>query len=253
MTTNNAVALVTGGNRGVGAAIARRLAEDGFDIALTYRTGKDEAEDVAARVRGLGRRARPIETDLGDPDAPDAVVNAVLREFGRWDVLVNNAGLMHWSAVAATDVADMDRLFAVDARAPLLLMRAAATTMTDGGRIVNISSGVTATALPGIGLYSGVKAFLDQVTRVAAAELGGRAITVNAVGPGSTATGPFAGLSTEDKERTGAAFALGRMGEPEDTANVVAFLVSPGAGFVTGQIIYAAGGQHGPVRGFSST
>ena len=253
MTTKDKVALVTGGSRGIGAAIAGRLAEDGFDIALTYRTGKDQAEDVASRIRALGRQAVPIQTDLAEPDAADAVVDAVLHEFGRWDVLVNNAGVMHWSAVAAMELADVDRLFAVDARAPLLLMRAAATKLSEGGRIVNIASGVTATALPGIGLYSGVKAFLDQLTKVAAIEFGGRGITVNAVGPGSTATGPFAQLSTSDRAAAGQAFALGRIGEPADTANVVAFLVSPGASFVTGQIIYAAGGQHGPVRGFSST
>jgi 3-oxoacyl-[acyl-carrier protein] reductase len=251
MTTNNKVALVTGGNRGIGAAIVHRLAEDGADIALTYRTGKDEAELLVAQVREMGRAAVAIETDLAEPDSADAVVEAVLGQFGRWDVLVNNAGVMHWASVATMAVADADLLFAVDARAPLLLMRAAAEKMADGGRIVNISSGVTAIALPGQALYSGVKAFLDQVTKVAALEFGGRGITVNAVGPGSTATGPFGHLSTSELAEAGSAFALGRMGRAEDTANVVAFLVSPDGSFVTGQIIYAQGGQHGPVRGFS--
>jgi 3-oxoacyl-[acyl-carrier protein] reductase len=251
MTTNSKVALVTGGNRGIGAAIVRRLAEDGVDIALTYRTGEDEAEQVAGQVRELGRTAVAIKADLAEPDAADAVVHAVLGEFGRWDVLVNNAGVMHWASVATTDVAAADLLFAVDARAPLLLMRAAAAKMADGGRIVNISSGVTAIALPGQSLYSGVKAFLDQATKVAALEFGERGITVNAIGPGSTASGPFGHLSTSEIAEAGSAFALGRIGTAEDTANVVAFLVSPDAGFVTGQIIYAQGGQHGPVRGFS--
>ncbi|HEY4454902.1 MAG TPA: SDR family oxidoreductase [Pseudonocardiaceae bacterium] len=246
--TNSRVALVTGGNRGIGAAITHRLAEDGLDIALTYRTGTDEAKQVAERVRALGRRVLAIEADLAEPDSADLVADAVVADFGRWDVLVNNAGLMHWSAIADIETDDVDRLFAVDARAPLLLMRAAARRLADGGRIVNIASGVTATALPGIGVYSGVKAFVDQVTKVAAAEFGARKITVNAVGPGSTATGPFAELSTSDREAAGAAFALGRIGEPEDTANLVGFLVSPAASFVTGQVIYAAGGQRGPLR-----
>jgi 3-oxoacyl-[acyl-carrier protein] reductase len=107
---------------------------------------------------------------------------------------------------------------------------------------------VTSTAVAGIGLYSGVKAFLDQVTKVAAVEFAARGITVNAVAPGSTATGPFAGLTAEQKAAAGASFGMGRIGEPADTAAVVAFLASAEAGFVTGQVIYAVGGQHGPVR-----
>jgi 3-oxoacyl-[acyl-carrier protein] reductase len=114
--------------------------------------------------------------------------------------------------------------------------------------VVNISSGVTSTALAGIALYSAVKAFLDQVTRVAAVEFAARGITVNAVAPGSTATGPFADLTEGQRAEAGAAFGLGRIGEPADTAAVVAFLASEEAGFVTGQVIYNVGGQHGPIR-----
>ena len=130
-------------------------------------------------------------------------------------------------------------------------MQAAADKLADGGRVVNISSGVTSTALAGIALYSGVKAFLDQVTKVAAAEFAGRGITVNAVGPGSTATGPFGHLTAAQRAEAGAVFGLGRIGEPADTAGVVAFLASDGAAFVTGQVIYNAGGQRGwpPRRG----
>ena len=113
---------------------------------------------------------------------------------------------------------------------------------------MNISSGVTATALADIALYSGAKAFLDQVTKVAAIEFAARRITVNAVAPGSTATGPFARLTAPQREQAGSAFGLGRIGEPADTAAVVAFLASEDAGFVTGQVIYAAGGQRGPIR-----
>jgi NAD(P)-dependent dehydrogenase (short-subunit alcohol dehydrogenase family) len=113
---------------------------------------------------------------------------------------------------------------------------------------VNISSGVTSTALAGIALYSGVKAFLDQVTKVAAVEFAARGITVNAVAPGSTATGPFAQLPPRQRAEAGAAFALGRIGEASDTAGVVAFLASADAGFITGQVIYNAGGQRGPIR-----
>jgi 3-oxoacyl-[acyl-carrier protein] reductase len=242
------VALVTGGSRGIGAEIVRRLATEGADVGFTYRTGKDEAEQVAAEVRGLGRRALTVRADLADPAAPAAVVDVMAGEFGRLDILVNNAGITHWGAVAQTSLEDIDRVVAIDARAPFLMMQAAADRLADGGRVVNISSGVTATAVAGIALYSGAKAFLDQVTRVAAAEFAARGITVNAVGPGSTATGPFARLTASQREEAGAAFGLGRIGEPADTAGVVAFLASEDASFITGQVIYAAGGQRGPIR-----
>jgi 3-oxoacyl-[acyl-carrier protein] reductase len=242
------VALVTGGSRGIGAEIVRRLAADGADVGFTYRTGKDEAEQVAGQVRGLGRRALTIQADLAGPAEPAAVADAAISEFGRLDILVNNAGITHWGSVAQTSVEDFDRLIAVDARAPFLMMQAVADRLADGGRVVNVSSGVTATAVAGIALYSGAKAFLDQVTKVAAVEFAPRGITVNAVGPGSTATGPFAHLTADQRKEAGSAFGLGRIGEPADMAAVVAFLASADASFITGQVIYAAGGQRGPIR-----
>jgi 3-oxoacyl-[acyl-carrier protein] reductase len=241
------VALVTGGSRGIGAEIVRRLAAEGADVGFTYHTGKDGAEQVAAQVRGLGRRVLAVQADLAEPTAAVTVMEAVAGEFGRLDILVNNAGITHWGSVAQTSVEDFDRLLAVDARAPFLMMRAASGALADGGRVVNISSGVTSTAVAGIALYSGAKAFLDQVTRVAAVEFAARRITVNAVGPGSTVSGPFGQMTAEQKTAASSAFALGRIGEPTDTAGVVAFLASEDAGFVTGQVIYNAGGQRGPV------
>src|ERR1700722_19685340 len=133
------VALVTGGSRGIGAEIARRLAAEGADVGFTYHTGKDEAQQVAAQVRGLGGRALAVEADLAEPAAAAAVVDAVAGQLGRPDILVNNAGVMHWSAVAQTRLEDIDRLISVNARAPFLMMRAAAATLADGGRVVNIS------------------------------------------------------------------------------------------------------------------
>ena len=153
------VALVTGGSRGIGAEIVRRLAAEGADVGFTYHTGRDEAQQVATQVRALGRRVLTVQADLGEPAAAGAVVEAVVGEFGRLDILVNNAGITHWGALAQTRLEDFDRLVAVDARAPFLMMQAAADTLTDGGRVVNVSSGVTNTALAGIALYSGVKAF----------------------------------------------------------------------------------------------
>jgi 3-oxoacyl-[acyl-carrier protein] reductase len=240
------VALVTGGSRGIGAEIVRRLATGGADVAFTYNTGRAEAETVAGRVRDLGRNVLTVGADLAVPEAASAVVDAVKDEFGSLGVLVNNAGVTHWEPLADTSLADFDRLVAVNARGPFLMMRAAAGLLAGGGRIVNVSSAVTSTALPGSALYAGTKAFLDQVTRVAALEFAPRRITVNAVAPGSSATGRLASLTEERRAEVGAAFALGRIGEPADTAAVVAFLASEEAGFITGQVIYNTGGQHGP-------
>jgi 3-oxoacyl-[acyl-carrier protein] reductase len=242
------VALVTGGSRGIGAEIVRRLAAEGADVGFTYRTGQDEARQVAAQVRGLGRRALTVQADLAEPAAAAAIVAAVTAEFGTLDILVNNAGITYWGPLAQTPPEDFDRLVAVNARAPFLMMQAAAGKVADGGRVVNISSGVTSTALAGLALYSGVKALPDQVTKVAAVEFAARGITVNAVAPGSTATGPFAQLTAAQRAEAGTSFTLGRIGESADTAGVVAFLASDDASFVTGQIIYNTGGQHGPIR-----
>ena len=240
------VALITGGSRGIGAEIVRRLAREGADVAFTYHTGHQEAETVAGQVRDLGRKALTIGADLAAPDAAAAVTDAAVGEFGSLDILVNNAGVMHWGPLAGTALADFDRLVAVNARGPFLMMRAAATRLADGGRVVNVSSAVTSTALPGGALYSGTKAFLDQLTKVAALEFAARRITVNAVAPGSSATGRLANLTEERRAQVGASFALGRIGEPADTAAVVAFLASDEAGFITGQVIYNNGGQHSP-------
>ena len=182
-------ALVTGGSRGIGAGIVRRLASEGADIAFTYLTGKDEASEVAREVRDMSRRAAAIEADLADPASAAAVVQAAAGELGKLDILVNNAGITFWAPLSRIPIEEFERVVAVDARAPFLMMQAAADTLSEGGRIINVSSAVTSTALAGSSLYSGVKAFLDQVTRVAAIEFAPRRITVNAVAPGTTATG----------------------------------------------------------------
>jgi 3-oxoacyl-[acyl-carrier protein] reductase len=236
-------ALVTGGSRGIGAEIVRRLAAEGADVAFTYNTGKAEAGQVAEQVTDAGRRVMAVQADLAGPAAASAVADAVAGEFGRIDILVNNAGVTYWRPLAQTLAADIDRLFAINARAPFLMMQAASGRLADGGRVVNVSSGETSQPLAGSALYSGVKAFLEQVTRVAAAEFAPRRITVNAVAPGSTASGRLAQLTGEQRAEMGASFALGRIGEPADTAGLIAFLVSADAAFITGQVIYNTGGQ----------
>jgi 3-oxoacyl-[acyl-carrier protein] reductase len=240
-------ALVTGGSRGIGAEIVRRLAADGADVAFTYLTGKQEAAEVSRDLEAMGRRAIPIEADLARPESAVAVVQSAVAELGRLNILVNNAGVTFWAPLSRIPLEEFDRIVAVDARAPFLMMQAAADTLSEGGRVINVSSAVTSTALAGSSLYAGVKAFLDQVTRVAAIEFASRRITVNAVAPGTTATGRLADPSPEQRARMGAAFTLGRVGEPADTAALVAFLASDEASFITGQVIYNNGGQLGPV------
>lgn len=241
------VALVTGGSRGIGAAIVRRLAAEGADVAFTYRTGKNEAEAIAGELADMGRRALLIEADLARPDAPASVVSTTVGGLGHLDILVNNAGVTSWGPLAGVGLDEFDRLVAIDARAPFLMMQTAADILSDGGRVVNISSAVTSTALRGLSLYSAVKAFVDQMTKVAAVEFAARRITVNAVAPGTTATGRLAEPTPEQRTQMGASFSLGRIGEPADTAALVAFLASEEAGFITGQVIYNNGGQLGPV------
>ena len=240
-------ALVTGGSRGIGAAIVRRLAADGADVAFTYRTGKEEAAAVAHDLRDMGRRAVPIEADLARPESAAAIVSAAIGELGKLDILVNNAGVTSWGPLASVPLEELDRLVAIDAWAPFLMMQAVAVTLSEGGRVVNVSSAVTSTALAGLSLYSAVKAFVDQLTRVAAVEFASRRITVNAVAPGTTATGRLAEPTSEQRTQMGASFTLGRIGEPADTAALVAFLASEEAGFITGQVIYNNGGQLRPV------
>jgi 3-oxoacyl-[acyl-carrier protein] reductase len=240
-------ALVTGGSRGIGAAIVRRLAAEGANVAFTYHTGKQEAADTARDVRDLGREAVAIDADLAGPEAAAEAVQAAVAALGKLDILVNNAGVTFWAPLASVPVEEFDRLVAVDARAPFLIMQAAAPALSEGGRVVNISSAVTSTALAGSSLYSGVKAFLDQMTRVAAVEFASRRITVNAVAPGTTATGRLADPTPEQRVQMGASFTLGRIGEPDDTAALVAFLASDEASFITGQVIYNNGGQLRPV------
>jgi len=249
MTTPSALplagktALVTGASRGIGAAVARRLAADGADVAITYNTGKAEAEAIVGELTALGRRATAIAADLTDPAAAAAVVNAAFDEFGQLDIVVNNAGMTYWRPITKTSAEDIDHVFALDARAPYLVTQAAVGKIADGGRIINISSGVTSVAIPGSSLYSAVKAFMEQMTAVAAFELAGRRITVNAVAPGTTATSRWDSMPEEQKQQRIQSFALGRVGQPDDAAKVVAFLASDAGGWITGQTIHANGGE----------
>jgi 3-oxoacyl-[acyl-carrier protein] reductase len=237
------VALVTGGSRGLGAEIVRRLAAEGADVALTYNTGEQGAQRVAEQARAHGRRVLVIQADLAEAPTATAVLDAVIAEFGRLDILVNNAAALHWAPLRETTIEDIDLLLAVNARAPFLLVQAAADKLNEGGRIVNLSSAAISTPMPNSCLYGGSKAFVEQLTKAAALELGARRITVNAIGPGTSITERWEHTPAERREELEHMFALGRVGRPADTANLVAFLVSDDADFITGQVIYNTGGQ----------
>ena len=237
-------ALVTGASRGIGAAIARRLAADGFAVALGCRD-REAADAVAAGIEAAGGRATIVAGDLADPDVPARLVEDTVAAFDRLDVLINNAGGATPARLPDITAGSFDREVAVNLRAPLLLMKAALPRLEEaGGCIVNVSS-LNGSRMPSRGapVYSATKAGLDVLTRSLAADLGPLGIRVNAVAPGATATGTFISAASADiqdvfKGRT----ALGRLGEPDEVAAVVGFLVSDDARWITGQIISASGG-----------
>jgi 3-oxoacyl-[acyl-carrier protein] reductase len=236
------VALVTGGSRGIGAAVAVRLAEDGADVALTFHQNQRRADETVDRIKAAGGRAVAIQADSADPTAVTAAVDRAAAELGRLDILVNNAGVGVLGPLDQLTRAEFDETVAVNVRAPFLATQAAVRHMTAGGRIVNIGSNVAErVAFPGFGLYAMSKSALVGMTKALGRELGGRAITVNLVHPGSTDTdmnpadGPHA-------EAANGLTALGHYAEPADIAAVVAFLAGPGGRYVTGTSITADGG-----------
>jgi len=241
------VALVTGAARGIGAAIAERLAVDGASVAINYETSKDDAEALAERIRGNGGNAKAIHADIGNPSQAKAFVDAAVKEFGRLDILVNSAGKFHIGPIATVDEADVRSQFAVNVDGPIFATQAAASHFsTEGGRVINASSIAATHPLPGLSVYSATKAALDALTRVWAAELGPRGVTVNAVAPGLVDTAMLraatARMGEEAVKGMVARTPLGRLGTTSDVADVVAFLASPDARWVTGQVVEASGG-----------
>lgn len=238
------VAFVTGGSRGIGAAIARELAAQGADVALTYARSEQKAHAVASELRALGRRAVAINADSADAEALRAAVERTVRELGGLDILVNSAGITLATPIEQASVAEIDNLWAIHARAPVVTMQAALPHLKPGSRIINIGSNLAErVAFPGITLYSMTKSALLSLTRGLARDLGGRGITVNLVNPGSTDTdmNPADG-PTADGQR--ALTALGRFSEPEDIAQAVSFLAGPGARNITGTVLTVDGGSN---------
>lgn len=242
ITLNDKVALVTGGSRGIGAAIARRLAEDGADVVLTYQHNGDQAAAVVDEIKEIGRRALAIRADNANVDAVSGAVEQTVAEFGRLDILVNNAGLFIVAPLEDLGSAEFDSIVAVNVRAAFVASKAAAAHMSGGGRIINIGSNVAERAVfGGFALYSMSKTALTGLTKGLGRELGPRAITVNMINPGPTDTdaNPADGPNAE----TIRGFtALGHYAEPGDIAAAVSYLSGPGGRYVTGATINVDGG-----------
>jgi 3-oxoacyl-[acyl-carrier protein] reductase len=236
-------AVVTGGSRGIGRAVVVRLARAGASVAFSYRTREDAAKDLVAELTGEGTRVAAFRAEMADPAELRRFFAAAAEWLGGVDMLVNNAGETLMATIADTTDDDFDRLMAVNARSVLVLIREAARTMRRGGRIVNISTINTVIHSPGIALYAATKAAVEQFTLVAARELSIRKITVNTVSPGPVETEMMSASQTPQMlDMATAMTPLRRLGQPEDVADVVAYLLGPEARWLTGQNIRAAGG-----------
>jgi NAD(P)-dependent dehydrogenase (short-subunit alcohol dehydrogenase family) len=241
---NGRVALVTGGSRGIGSAIAQRLAELGADVAITYARSKERADDVVGKIGATGSRGLAVEADSADAAAIVAAVDRVVEEFGRLDILVNNAGIFPSGPIENTSLEEVDRTLDVHARAVYLASQAAVRQMADGGRIISIGSNLAERVpFPGVTLYAMSKSALIGFTKGLARDLGGRNITVNLVQPGSTDTdmNPANGESADHQRGLSA---LGRYGDPTEVAETVAFLAGPSGRNITGSVFTVDGGTN---------
>jgi NAD(P)-dependent dehydrogenase (short-subunit alcohol dehydrogenase family) len=246
------IALITGGSRGLGKSIALHLAQGGTDVILTYRSKEQEAHDVVRQIEALGRRAVALQLDAGDSAGFPAFAERVRQALAsRWqrerlDQLVNNAGIGVHAPFADTTEAQFDELVAVHLKGTFFLTQRLLPLIEDGGRIVNISSGLARFSLPGYAAYAAMKGGIEVLTRYLAKELGARRISVNTVAPGAIET-DFGGGAVRDNEQLNAQIAgvtaQGRVGLPDDIGGAVAALLSDGTRWMTGQRIEVSGGM----------
>ena len=251
-TEKTPIALITGGSRGLGRSMALHLAERGVDVIFTYRAAAAEARDVSDRIGALGRKSAALVLDVADSSSFDAFARAVSGELertwgrDRFDYLVNNAGTSLHAGFAETTAAQLDEIYAVHFKAPFLLTQRLLPLIVDGGRILNVSSGLSRMTLPGSSAYGAMKGAVEVLTRYMARELGGRRITANVIAPGAIATDFSGGLVRDNPEiqkMVASNTALGRVGLPDDIGGLVALLLAPESGWINGQRIEASGGM----------
>ncbi|SON56814.1 3-oxoacyl-[acyl-carrier-protein] reductase FabG [Hartmannibacter diazotrophicus] len=237
------IAIVTGGSRGIGAAISRRLATDGFAVVVNYAGNEKAALEVVADIEAAGGRALAAKADVSNPAEVAALFDRTEEALGIPSVLVNSAGIMQLAPVAESSDALFDSIVDINLKGTFNTLREAARRMQDGGRIVNLSTSVVGTKLPGYGVYTATKAAVEALTAILSKELRGRNITVNAIAPGPVATELFLnGKSPELIDQLARMAPLERLGEPEDIASAVAFLAGPDGGWINGQTLRANGG-----------
>ncbi len=243
MSDTMKTAIVTGSSKGIGAAIAARLSRDGFAVVVNYSGDAAPADETVGKIVAAGGKAIARRADVSDASAVRALFDAAVESFGGVDVLVNSAGIMHLAPIAESDDRLIDSHLSINLKGTINTLREAATRLRDGGRIVNFSSSVVGLYQPTYGVYAATKAGVEALTHITAKELGSKGITVNAVAPGPTATHLF--LDDKDGEtiqKIARMAPLGRLGEPDDIASVVAFLVGVDGGWVNGQVLRINGG-----------
>ncbi|EPG2413606.1 SDR family oxidoreductase [Klebsiella pneumoniae] len=243
MSTTSRIALITGASRGIGAAITRRLAHDGFAVAINYASSSTEADSLVAEIQQQGGTAVAVQADVSKADQVHALFDTVEQALGKVDVLVNNAGVLKTTPLMQASDELFAQHFAINTQGVFNTLREGGARLNDGGRIINLSSTTLALNLPGYAVYNGTKAAVEAFTRVFAKELRGRRITVNAVAPGPVATELFLSGKSEEQIQTFAKMPpLERLGQPEDIAGVVAFLAGVDGAWVNGQVLRANGG-----------
>ena len=235
-------AIVTGAARNLGRGIARMLAQEGANVVVHYATdrSRDDAAETARLISAIGAGVDLVRADFSDPSSASTLVESCLARFGSLDILINNAGMIVKKPVAEITDEEFDRIFAINAKAPFILMREAARRMRDGGRIVNVGTSILACSFPSYSVYAGSKAPLEHFTRALAKELATRRIAVNTIAPGALET-PFFYSAESEESASQIKHFTGGLGAVEDVVPLVRFLVQPDAAWVSGQTIFVNG------------